>query len=138
MTPRIDTRTYTNVILTVIAILMAGLAAQQLGLNVLGTAKAQTNSRYTTPNVSQTATGAVIDSTIPQTQDVAVAQATMAVADSNRDIAAAIRELAGAVKDGTSSLRSSATSTAPAPSSSSAARPASSAEPVARPSVEVN
>lgn len=136
MTPRINTRMYTNVILTVIAMLLTGVAAQQLGLNILGSAKAQSN-KYSAPNMSQTATGAVIDSTIPQTQDVAVAQATMAVADSNRDIAAAIRELAAAVKDGTSSIRSAATSAAPAASSSSAARPSSSAEPVARPSIEV-
>ena len=124
MVPRIDNRLYTNLILTVIALVLIAGAARDYGVNFLGDAQAQI--RRNVPDLGQTSTGVVIDSSIPQTQDVAVAAATSEVAASNRDIAAAIRELAEAVHTGTDGMKSalsakaSSSSTAPAASSSAA------------------
>lgn len=130
MIPRIDNRMYTNLMLTVIAAVLVAGAAQQFGVTFTGDAQAQT--RRTVPSLDQTATGVVIDSNIPQTQDVAVAAATSEVAASNREIAAAILELAEAVRTGTASLRGAITA-APA---ASPATPAS-ATPAERPTVQV-
>ena len=135
MTPRIDNRMYTNMVLTVIAVVLIAMAAQQLGINVLGSVNAQ--GKYTPPDLTKTATGAVIDSTIPQTQDVAVAQATMEVANSNREIALAIRELAEAVKEGTSGLRSAMTNNAVAPAATGSSSTATPVEAAPRPVIEV-
>lgn len=124
MVPRIDNRLYTNLILTVIALVLIAGAARDYGVNFLGDAQAQ--NRRNVPELGQTSTGVVVDSSIPQTQDVAVAAATSEVAASNRDIAAAIRELAEAVHVGADNMKSalgtmsSNSSATPAASSSSA------------------
>jgi len=128
MIPRIDNRMYTNLILTVIAVLVA---VQQLG-GLVGTAQAQNNQAN---DLRKTATGAVIDTTIPQTQDVAVANATADVAAANRDIAAAILELAAAVREGSGALQNAVNRPAPAVGAVSA--PAPGAAPVERPVIEV-
>ena len=80
----LDTRMYTNVILTVIALLLLALCLNVYQVSVTPSACAQTGSK--------------IDTTIPQTQDVAVARATEMVADANRDIADAIKQLSKSVE----------------------------------------
>lgn len=135
MTPRIDTRMYTNLVLTAIALLMLGGVARDYGVGIVGSAQAQV-ARGVTDNIGATATGVVYDANIPQTQDVAVAAATSAVAASNLEIAAAIRELALAVREGASDVskgmqRSSNSSAAPATA------PSASSVPSERPTVEV-
>ena len=130
MIPRIDTRMYTNMVLTVIAVVMLATTAQQFGVNIIGSVTAQNTAR----NLQETATGVAIDSTIPQTQDVAVAQATAAVAAANQQIAEALRDVATAIREaGTDISRSAASRPA-----SSAAGSAASATPAERPSVEVS
>lgn len=130
MIPRIDSRIYTNLVLTVIAVVMLATAAQQVGINIVGSAGAQSAQAR---NVQQTATGVTIDSTIPQTQDVAVAQATSEVAASNREIAAAIRELAIALRESSADVKSAIGRPAAASSTTGAAP----AEPAERPQIEV-
>ena len=137
MIPRIDTRMYTNLMLTVIAVVLVALAAQQLGINVIGNAQAQ--RKDVTADLNRTATGVAIDTTIPQTQDVAVAQATSEVAAANREIAQAILQLASAVKDGTSDIKTAigrtgsaapAAATTAAPAAATAATPDSDTRPL--------
>jgi hypothetical protein len=77
-------RTYTNVVLTVIATLLAVHVVQQAPIHFVSDAHAQ--NRRT-----------VADPSIPATQDVAVAAATSEVAAANREIAAAIRQVASSV-----------------------------------------
>lgn len=130
MIPRIDTRMYTNMVLTVIAVVMLATTAQQFGLNIIGSVTAQNTAR----NLQETATGVTIDNTIPQTQDVAVAQATAAVAAANTQIAEALRDVAAAIREAGGDISRSAGRSAAAPAASSAA----SATPSERPSVEVS
>lgn len=133
MIPRIDTRMYTNLILTVIALLMVAGAAREFGVEFTGTAQAQ--ERRNVKDLERTDTGVVIDSTIPQTQDVAVAAATTEVAAANREIAAAIRELAVAFTSGMDDLGTGLSRAASGGRSSAA--PAASSRPAQRPTIEV-
>lgn len=133
MIPRIDTRMYTNLILTAIALLLFAGAAREFGVSFSESAHAQ--RQRTVPNIDRTETGVVVDSTIPQTQDVAVASATSEVAASNRDIAAAIRELAVAVREGTTGI-GNAMGQAAAAGAAAPAAPAP-ARPTERPTIEV-
>ncbi len=142
MTPRIDTRIYTNMILTAIALLMLGGLARDYGVGVIGSAQAQIGrsgvnvDRRNVTDLEKTDTGVIIDSTIPQTQDVAVAAATSEVAASNRDIAAALRELAAAVQQGASDIRTSMDRNASRAGSAPATTTAPAA-PAERPTIEV-
>lgn len=138
MIPRIDTRVYTNVVLTVIAAVLVAGTLQQNGLSLVPSAQAQL--RDNRDNISRTANGVAVATNIPQTQDVAVAAATSEVAESNREIAAALKEVAVAIREGMRDLQTGLRSTSPA-----AAAPAGSASPVApapapanRPTIEVS
>lgn len=135
MIPRIDTRMYTNLILTVIAFVLIAGAAQEFGVNFTENAQAQV--RRNVPDLNQTATGIAYDSSIPQTQDVAVAAATSDVAASNREIAAAIRELATAVRDGADSIKSGMTGNAAAKAGAAPARSTAAPASTERPTIEV-
>jgi len=97
---KMDTRLYTNFILSVIAVLLLALTLGELGVTFGRNAQAQQvdfnaqGSRFARPGRS-----APVDvSNISQTQDTAVAAATSEIAAANRDIAAAIRELARGVE----------------------------------------
>lgn len=132
MIPSINTRTYTNLILTAIAAILITTAVQQHRLPIINQAHAQRE----VGNISRTATGVPIDNTIPQTQDVAVAAATSEIAAANREIAEAIRLLAQSITDGASDIRSvigrqpaTSTNTAPAPAASTNT-PSNTARPV--------
>lgn len=133
MIPRIDTRMYTNLILTAIALLLFAGAAREFGVGFSESAHAQ--RQRTAENLERTGTGVLVNESIPQTQDLAVAAATSEVAASNLDIAAAIRELALAVREGTSdigtALGQAATAGATAPTTIAPARPTE------RPTIEV-
>lgn len=102
MIPRIDTRMYTNMVLTAIALLLFAGAAKEFGVGFTDAAHAQ--RQRTVPDVARTDTGVLVDTNIPQTQDVAVAAATSEVAVANREIAAAILRLAEAVREGTGEI----------------------------------
>lgn len=130
--PRIDTRMYSNLVLTVIALVLVAGAARDAGVSFLGTAQAQKN---TAQNLERTATGFTIDNTIPQTQDVAVAAATSEVAASNREIAEALHEVAVAIREGMGDVRNSlkaapAAGTAAPGTAATPVKPASDARPV--------
>lgn len=120
MIPRIDNKMFTNVMLSVIALTLVVIATQKSGVGVESRAEAQS---------------ALIDKNIPQTQDIAVAAATMQVAESNREIATAIRELAKAVGSAGSARATAATSGAAASDGSAASTaPAQATE---RPTIQV-
>src|SRR5262245_15565124 len=95
------TRWYTNVILTVIAVLLALGFIRNHPVQLASSAYAgtDTSSRYQT-----SPTGVKVDTSIPQTQDLAVAAATHEVAAATQDIASSIRELAKSVEFVGSSL----------------------------------
>ncbi len=138
MIPRIDTRMYTNLILTAIALLLFAGAAREFGVGFTGSAQAQVQSRTrNVPDLDRTDTGVTIDSTIPQTQDVAVAQATSEVAASNLQIAAAIRELAVAVREGSGDIRSAIGNTGAAAAAQAATPAGATPVPSERPVIEV-
>jgi hypothetical protein len=111
-------RTYTNVVLTVIATLLAVQAVQQSPLSIVSEAQAQSTNRR-----------AGTDTTIPATQDVAVAAATNDVAAANRDIAASIKQVASAIEGLGGAMRSvaaavtEARASAPKPATSAPANP---------------
>lgn len=93
MKRRLHTRSYTNFILTVIAVLLLALALNAYRVSLSSSAYAQEPTpllkRFATPG-----RGAPIDlSNVAQTQDLAQAQAMSEVAAANREIAQAIREL---------------------------------------------
>jgi hypothetical protein len=138
MKVRIDTRLYTNLVLTVIAAVLVAGAAQQYGMSLLPSAQAQFAKRDVRDDLTRTATGVPIDTTIPQTQDVAVASATSEVAASNREIAAALKEVAAAIREGLGDIKTGMNrangTIAPAGSAAPAAPAASSGT---RPTVEV-
>ncbi|MGI8906530.1 MAG: hypothetical protein ACR2IE_08580 [Candidatus Sumerlaeaceae bacterium] len=100
----LDTRMYTNFILTAIAVLLLLITLNFYRVQVSSAAIAQT----TGDSPSQASQGArfsrpgrnapVDVSNVAQTQDTAVAAATNNVAEANRDIAAAIRELVTGIK----------------------------------------
>lgn len=144
MTPRFDTRMYTNMVLTAIALLMLGGVARDFGVGVVGSAQAQIGrggvnvERRNVKDLALTDTGVVIDSTIPQTQDVAVAAATAEIALSNREIAAAIRELALAVREGAGDVRTGMERSANRSAAAPASAPVAPAAPVERPMIEVS
>lgn len=131
--PRIDTRMYTNLVLTVIAVVLLASTAQQYGVPFLPSAQAQL--RTTRDDISRTATGVAIDTTIPQTQDVAVAAATTDVAASNREIAVALKEIAAALRDGMRDINSGLSHVSRPVSTSSSPAPVISGE---KPTVEVS
>lgn len=104
MKPSLDTRMYTNFILTLIGVLLLLITFNLYRVPVAGSAMAQTTGESPS-QASQSArfsrpgrTAPVDVSNVAQTQDTAVAAATNNVAEANRDIAAAIRELATGVK----------------------------------------
>jgi acyl dehydratase len=104
-------RIYTNVVLTVIASLLALQVVQQLPVGLVSPAQAQRAS-------------STIDANIPATQDVAVAAATSEVAAANREIAAAIKSVADSMGTLSGALRASAAAaSAPAAASRPAASP---------------
>jgi hypothetical protein len=104
MKPHLETRSYTNFILSVIAVLLLLITFNLYRVQVSGNAVAQTTGESPSDATQGVRFGrpgrnAPIDtSNVAQTQDTAVAAATNSVAEANRDIAAAIRELAAAVK----------------------------------------
>lgn len=110
----LDTRTYTNFILTVIAVMLIALTLQQYGISVSSKAIAQDavapdatpalGNRFGRPGSSAPADF----SNISQVQDPAVASATQEVAAANREIAGAIRDLAHSVGDMRDVMRTSA------------------------------
>lgn len=124
MIPRIDTRMYTNIILTVIAIMLMAMAFQTFKINVTQNAQAQIQAP-------------TINTSIPQTQDVAVAAATTQVAVSNQEIAKALIEVARAIDSAGSSIARSGGNTNAA-SAAPAANVQSPARGTERPTVEVN
>lgn len=104
MKPKLDTRIYTNFILTVIATLLLLLTLNTYKVSMGNSAYAQDQdmdgpqaiqgNRFSRPGRS-----APVDvSNVPQVQDTAVAAATSEIAAANRDIAAAIRELSRGVE----------------------------------------
>src|SRR5690606_21814607 len=124
MIPRIDTRMYTNIVLTVIAMMLMALAFQTFKINVVQNAQAQIQ----TPP---------INTSIPQTQDVAVAAATTQVAAANQEIAKALIEVARAIDSAGSSIARSGANHGSA-SATPAASTSSSSRGTERPTVEVN
>lgn len=111
MKSRLETRAYTNALLTVIALLLIALTIHAYKVSLSSPAYAQTRSEVderwgastrqqpaTMGNTVITKRAEPVDvSNIAMVQDPAVAGATTEVAAANRDIAAAIRELATAV-----------------------------------------
>lgn len=87
-----DSRLYTNVVLTMIAVLLLTLVMNAYRVNVVPAATAQP------PTVEfgsgRRTAAAEPDLKVSQTQDLAVAAATREVAEANREVASAIRELA--------------------------------------------
>jgi hypothetical protein len=129
MKPALDTRTYTNFVLTAIAVLLAAITLHLYKVGVATDAHAQSSTGFGSSGKS-----APIDlSNIPQTQDVAVAAATREIADANRDIASALRELSKSV-DGAGRAVSAA---AKGGSSAGPARGGAPANPGERPTIEV-
>lgn len=118
----IGSQTYTNVILTMIAVLLLALAFDAYRVSVLPAAQAQqSGSIFQKPQDESGQNG-----NVSQTQDVAVAAATREVAVANREIAGAIREcgknldsLASAIRaaGAAKSSGTTPTSAAPAPAS---------------------
>ena len=98
---RFETRAYTNMILTVIAVMLVALVFNVYRIGVASPAQAQsttTGGRGPVNAFSSTGRSAPADLQTGQvTQDVAVAAATSEVAAANRDIAAALRECAKSI-----------------------------------------
>lgn len=138
---RIDTRIYTNLVLTVIAAVLVASAVQNYGVNLTQNAQAQKIRNPADNDLARSATGVPIDTTIPQTQDVAVAAATSQVAAANREIAVALHEVAAAIREGMDGLGSTlrtVNSTSSASSAIPAASGSSSSSSGPKPTVEVN
>lgn len=105
-----ETRAYTNFILTVIAALLLALTVHAYRLTDAPAAHAQEfGETLTQPRAPEPA--------VAQQQDLAVAAATNNVAAANKEIANAIRDLAGAVAD----VRLNAAGPAAAPAAGAAA-----------------
>lgn len=107
---QMDTRIYTNFILSVIAALLLALTLHQYGVSLVPTARAQDSqvdmTGQPTTRFARPGRSAPTDvSNVPQMQDTAVAAATHEVAAANRDIAAAIRELARGVETYSSTIQ---------------------------------
>lgn len=104
MNPKIETRSYTNVILSIIAVLLLlitlNLYRVQVGTNAMAQTTGESPSQASQGvKFSRPGRNAPIDvSNVAQTQDTAVAAATNNVADALKDIAAAIRELNDGLK----------------------------------------
>lgn len=109
MSLRIDTRTYTNMILTVIAVFLFLLVLHAYRISVVTGAQAQAVGPHGLTNTSTSGRGgtgfattgrsAPVDvQNAPVVQDIAVAAATAEVAAANRDIAAALRDVAKAIE----------------------------------------
>lgn len=110
MNLRIDTRTYTNMILTVIAVFLFALVLHAFRIAVAPNAQAQpavgphgltnttTSGRGGTGFAASGRSAPVDAQNAPVIQDIAVAAATTEVAAANRDIAAALRDVAKAIE----------------------------------------
>ncbi len=106
MSLRIDTRTYTNTILTVIAVFLCLLVFHAYRISVVSDAQAQMiQTPRPTPSLgtggfSPPGHRAPIDGSNAQlVQDVAVAGATAQVAAANVQIADALRDVASAIRE---------------------------------------
>lgn len=135
MIPTINTRTYTNIVLTAITAILITNTIQQHHLPIITQAHAQRE----VGNISRTATGVPIDNTIPQTQDVAVAAATSEVAAANREIAEALRLLAQSITDGATDIRTAIGRQSPTPTTNAPPATTTPANPTntTRPVIEV-
>lgn len=105
-----NTITYTNFVLTVIAVLLLAGTVKEYGVPLIASVHAQDASPQITPpatsRFSRPGRSAPLDlGNVAQTQDTAVASATNEVAAANRDIAAAIRELARSMQDVGAAIR---------------------------------
>lgn len=124
MIPRFDTRMYTNILLTVIAILLSAFAFQAFKINVIGSAHAQDDQSN-------------INRSVPQTQDIAVANATMQVAAANQEIAKSLLEVARAIQDAGNTIAGSSHSSSSSNQSSSTPSSSSTPRSTERPSIEI-
>lgn len=102
MSVRFDTRTYTNMILTGIAVLLLAMVLQTYRVSVVSPAQAQPNnydprSRGARAGIGSSGPGVTDRDNFPVVQDIAVAAATQEVAAANREIAAALRDVAKAI-----------------------------------------
>lgn len=128
MKARLETRSYTNFVLTVIALLLAALTVREYGIPLVSNLYAQDEEGQSAVSRTRAArTSSSTESSIPQQQDMAVAGATSEVAAANREIAQAIRELAKSVDSLGASMKSAGGETGAV-----TAKPVSAA-PVARP-----
>jgi hypothetical protein len=100
MRVRLDTRTYTNAVLTVIACLLVMLALHCYRVSVVSSATAQTM-------IGTDRAASDRDPTVRYTEDRALAEATRDVAAANREIAAAIQDLARSVGSAASTMGAS-------------------------------
>lgn len=111
---KVDTRVYTNCILTVIAVILLLLGLQAYRVSIVSNANAQNTPVIATPmfrvgeHSMDQRTGSQQSGPVPQSEDRAVAGATADVASANRDIAAAIRELAVSVNSVADAIRGNA------------------------------
>lgn len=101
MKSHMDSRIYTNVMLTVIAVMLVALGMKVYDVSFANTAQAQQpasafKTSTTTPGV---------DSNVAQSQDLAVAAATQSVATSNREIANAINGVAKSLLEVAEAIR---------------------------------
>jgi hypothetical protein len=99
MKTRVDSRIYTNMILTVIAVLLLTLSLHEWKVGVVASANAQSAPMGTGTSFNQQVRHPPVEGTnIPQVQDAGLAAATLEVANANRDIAAALRELGKSIE----------------------------------------
>jgi hypothetical protein len=90
---------YTNMILTVIAVLLLTLSLHEWKVGVVSSADAQSPTMGTGSNLRSDSYHPPVNGTnIPQVQDAGLAAATLEVANANRDIAAALRELGKSIE----------------------------------------
>lgn len=135
MKQKLETRSYTNFILTVIAVLLLALTVREYGIPMVSSVQAQDEEGADATSRSRRISSSMIDQTVPQQQDLAVAGATSEVAAANREIAQAIRELAKSVESAASEMKADgATGSAAKAAKAPAARPAA---PGPKPVVEV-
>lgn len=100
MNIRFDTRTYTNMILTGIAVLLLAVVLQSYRISVVTPVQAQPNNydpRSRRAPIGSSQPGVTDRDNYPIVQDIAVAAATQEVAVANREIAAALRDVAKAI-----------------------------------------
>lgn len=125
MRRQISTRSYTNFILTAIAVLLLALTIHAYQLSFTGSAYAQDSSIYkpgSGPGRGFAKAGAQGPDEVnsPIQGDTAVAAATNNVAAANREVAAAIRQLSDALQGMAPALASKQGTAGPGASNSSA------------------